>query len=353
MFLTCRALALTVGLACAARPRPAAAAAGGPCTADVAAGADLQPAIERAAAGRRGAVVCLGPGDFRLRRFLALRDGIVLRGAGEATVLRLDDGTQSPVIVIGDWERRVPRRPTSDVTIERLRIVAGGPGGSELVPTQPWLTNSAIVVRAGRNVAIRDVAIDACRSACILTEHGTRAITIERVDVGGSVWDGIALNRTSGARIVGNRVHDHTAAGITCEHLTDSVVADNAVDGNRTHGVYLSDSYGNTFTRNTFAANVLSGVFLACAVRSHRPVVRCWPDSMSAGNVFAANRFVDDRVGFMVGTDSGSPCTGAGFVRNRSRDDVFVRTPRQDPRATVFGRCVAYERRGTPSTGAP
>ena len=218
-----------------------------PCTVTLSPGDDVQRAAERAA------VVCLRPGEFALRRFLALtRDGRVVRGAGPSTVLRLDAGVQSPVVVIGDPDRPVPRRPTTHVTIENLRIVGGGPGGPEALPDRPYLTNSALVVRAGRDVTIRDVAISGCRSACLLTERDTRRITIAHDDIGGSVWDGVALNRTSNARIVGNTIHDNTAAGISAEHLVRSVVTDNVVRDNRTHGLYLSDSYGNTFARNRF-----------------------------------------------------------------------------------------------------
>ena len=64
---------------------------------------------------------------------------------------------------------------------------------------------------------------------------------------------------------------------------------------------------------------------------------------MSAGNVFAHGRFVDNRVGYMVGADSSAPCGGRGFTPNRSHADVFLRTPRADPRATAFGRCLRFE----------
>src|SRR5690242_5745547 len=82
------------------------AAAPPPCTRTLSPGDDLQRAVDRA---RAGAVVCLAAGEFRLSHFLSItRDRIVLRGAGDATVLRLDDGAESPVVVIGDAEARTP-----------------------------------------------------------------------------------------------------------------------------------------------------------------------------------------------------------------------------------------------------
>src|SRR5262249_47500732 len=151
--------------------------------------------------------------------------------------------------------------------IEHLRVVGGGRGGSEAFPEHRWLNNSADVVRAGRGITIRDVEVTACRSACILTEHDTRNVTIEDARVSSSVWDGVSLNRTAGAHVVGNVIRDNTAAGITAEHLEDSVVERNTIAGNKTHGIYLSDSRRNRFADNRFVDNVLSGVFLTCAVR--------------------------------------------------------------------------------------
>jgi len=87
---------------------------------------DVQSAIDR------GGVVCLGEGEFRLSRMLVVgRDAVTLRGRGPATVLRLADGVQTPVVVIGDFEHETPSHPTSDVTVERLRIVGGGRDGHE------------------------------------------------------------------------------------------------------------------------------------------------------------------------------------------------------------------------------
>jgi parallel beta-helix repeat protein len=336
--LTSVVVALVLGLAA---PGSVGSTEPAPCTRELSPADDVQRAVD--AAGPR-AVICLQPGEFRLRRFLALaRDGIDLRGSGDRTVLRLDDDVQSPVVVIGDAEARVPRRLTSDVTIERLRIVGGGTIGAEASVDRPYLTNSAVVVRGARDVVIRNTSISACRSACILTEHDTRRILIEQNDVSGSVWDGMALNRTAHARVTANTIHDNVAAGISAEHLEESRVERNVIRENGTHGLYLSDSYRNTIAGNRFVGNILSGVFLTCAVRKREPPVRCWTGSMSAANVFDGDAFVTDRVAYMVGADGGSPCGGQGFRRNVSRREVFVRTPREDPRARLFGRCLVYD----------
>jgi parallel beta-helix repeat protein len=335
-----RAVAL---LLCVTAVHPAAAPGRERCTVVLGPGRDLQKEIDRLPADGVPATVCLRAGEFRLRRFVSIaRDRVVLRGAGRTTVLRLAEGTESPVVVVGDYAHATPPRAVSDVTIEQLRIVGGGRGGSEFLRGHPHITNSAVVVRAGRRVAIRHLEVTACRSACILTERDSGEVTIEHSTVGDSVWDGISLNRTSGARLVGNAIRDNTAAGITAEHLVDSVLEDNVVSGNRTHGLYLSDSSRNIVAGNRFAANVLSGVFVTCAIRYRAPVVQCWNDSMARENVFTRNEFVGNRVGFIVAADGAADCMSPGFVPNLSRGDLFAHNPSQEPDWATYGGCLRY-----------
>ena len=313
-----------------------------PCTLALPAGGDLQKAVDGIATNGPSATVCLGEGEFRLERFVAIdRDGVSLRGRGASTILRLREGTASPVIVAGDYAHATPQREIANVTIENLRIVGGGAGGSEFQTGHPYLTNSAIVVRAGRQIAIRHVDVTACRSACILTEQESRDVAIEGNEISGSVWDGISLNRTTRARLVGNTIRTNTAAGITTEHLEDSLIEDNVVIGNGTHGIYLSDSYGNRIDRNRFSKNVISGVFVTCAVHDRDPVL-CWSDSMSGDNVFEKNALIGNRVAYMVGADDAANCSKPTFTANLSRGDLFLQNPNETPEAAAYGRCMRY-----------
>lgn len=313
------------------------------CDLTLAAGSDLAAELARLPERPAQLTICLARGEFPLRTFIAIeRDGVTLRGRGAATVLRLAPATASPVIVIGDYGRRVPRRATSHVTVEHLSVIGGGPSDSEFEPNHPYLTNSGIVIRRGRDVVIRDVDVTSCRSACIVTEHDTDGLVIEDSHVARSVWDGISLNRTSRARLVGNVIRGNTAAGITVEHLENSVIRENVLTGNKTHGIYLSDSYGNRIEDNRFADNVLAGVFLTCAIR-HREPVRCWDHSMSSGNRFTRNQFTENRSGFTVAADDAANCAVPGYRPNVSQRDLFARNPNEEPSWEIYGRCLRYE----------
>jgi hypothetical protein len=320
-----------------------AARAGGECSVRLVPGDDVQAAIDRVAPSR--GTVCLGAGEFRLRRFLSIAaDGVALRGEGPATVLRLDDGVQSAVVVVGDHRARVPARPVEDVAIERLRIVGGGPGGDESSSEFPYLTNSAVVIRTGHRIALRELDVSACRSACVLTERDTRDVVIEDSTIGPSVWDGIAFNRTRGARVVGNTIHDATAAGITAEHLEDALIERNLVRHNGSHGIYLADSYNNEVRDDGFEDDVDAGVFLTCSVRDRDPGrVRCWDGSMSQGNTFEHNAFVRNRRAYVVAADAAASCRAPGFVHNVSRGDDFGGAA-VDQDVARFGVCLVVEK---------
>jgi parallel beta-helix repeat protein len=200
------------------------------------------------------------------------------------------------------------------------------------------------VVRTGTRTTLRALDVTACRSACVVTEHDTRDLVIEDSTITGSTWDGIALNRTARARIVGNTIRDNTAAGITAEHLEDSLVERNDVRDNRAHGVYLADSYRNRFRANGFAGNTNAGVFLTCAVRDREPGrVRCWDRSMSAGNTFEDDAFVGNRRTFIVAADAAAPCTVPGFAVNVARRETYVGGSHVDEDPERFGRCLELE----------
>jgi len=336
------AILFALALAWSCRVATAVAAGGGGCTTTLAAGDDVQQAIDGLPAGPAPRTVCLGAGEFRLARHLTIdRDGVRLRGTGPSTILRLAEGVQSAIVVVGDPAHEVPSHPVSEVAIERLRIVGGGRSGPEFDVEAPYLSNSAVVIRAGRHVVLGDLEVSDCRSACIVTERDTRDLTIERTSIQGSTWDGISLNRTGRARIVGNTIRGNTAAGVTVEHLEDSLVADNTIADNGSHGVYLSDSYRNRFLRNRFMHNVNAGVFVTCAVRYRDPgPVLCWPDSMSRANTFEDNTFVGNRRAYIIAADAAANCTGRDVVPNLSRGDRFVDQPGIEQRAEAFGRCL-------------
>jgi parallel beta-helix repeat protein len=192
------------------------------------------------------------------------------------------------------------------------------------------MMNSAVVVRGGAHVTLRGLDVDGCRSACILTERGSRDITIEQNTGRHSAFDGLSLNDTSFARIVGNRFSDNHAAGITAEHLEDSILAGNNLSRNGSEGIYLSDSRRNRIEANTIGYNEFAGVFLTCAVIQHALPILCRVNTMSQDNVFAGNRFLHNRYAYFPEPNPAASCREANQVPNQSRNDAFIGNPNGD-----------------------
>lgn len=310
------------------------------CTTRLAAGAGLQQAFNALPADGKPATLCLAAGEYRLQRLVAIRrDHLLLRGAGDATMLRMQDGVAQSllVVVVGDELNEQPARTVRDVSIEKLRLV-GAAAEHEFMPERPWLSNSGIIVRGGENIRLRALSLSACRSACILTERGSRQVTIDNNRVSGAVWDGVSFNRSAGIRLGNNDIRGNVAAGITAEHLEDSEIRGNIVSGNGSVGIYLSDSLRNRFVGNTVSDNLKAAIFLTCAVRFRKPQpVQCWDNSMSQGNVFERNELTLNPYGYTVGADDAANCAKPQWQANIWRDNRSD-APNLDPQPERFGR---------------
>lgn len=326
---------------CAAVPARAAAKPAEqatPCTRTAVPGDDLQAAIDGLPAQRR-ATLCLQSGHYELAGLLAIRrDGITLRGTGTDTVLQLRDGVQQPLLVIGDYANEVPSAPIRNVVVENLHLI-GNHAAHEFMPEHPYLSNSAVVVRGGHDVDLRQLVVERCRSACLLSERDTQGLAITDSDVSGATWDGVSFNRSSHVTMSGNHVHDNAAAGITTEHLEDSDIRDNVFERNGSQGLYLSDSRDNRFVGNRFVGNTRAGVFLTCSIRYRTPEVLCWDNSMSQDNVFEHNLFEGSPYTFTIGVDRAADCKAADFKPNLWRDNQADASGFNPPK-DVYGTCV-------------
>ncbi|KAB7771344.1 right-handed parallel beta-helix repeat-containing protein [Xanthomonas maliensis] len=312
------------------------------CTAKVRPGQDLQKAIDALPQGDKPVTLCLEKGEFPLKGLVSIHRGnLTLHGQGPSTVLRMADGVQQPVLVVGDYENQQPTGVIRDVDIENMQIVAST-GDKEFMPERPYLSNSAVVVRSGQGIRLAGLQVNKCRSACLLSEYDTRDLTIENNDVSGAIWDGVSFNRTSQVKMFNNYLHDNVAAGLTTEHLEDSEIRDNRFARNGSQGIYLSDARRNRFANNQFEGNHSAGIFLACAIRYRTPEILCWDNSMSQDNVFENNRFTGNPFTYTIGVDRAANCNGADFKPNVWRhNEADVAGVDIDPKR--YGYCVRHE----------
>lgn len=311
-------------------------------------GEDLQNAFDGLPSNGQHQTVCLDAGTYRLNEMVVIERGnLTLRGqaseGAKATVLQMQEGISSPVLVLGDAYHREPQSPVRQVTVEDLAIRGDASTEREFKPALPYLSNSGLIVRRGEGIVLRNLDIRHCRSACLLTEYHSRDVLIENNYISQAEWDGLSLNRAGPTRVVGNVIEDNVAAGITVEYLQGSEVVDNVIADNGSHGLYLADAEHNRFSNNLIRNNQLAGVFLTCSIR-HRDPVLCWDDSFSRDNVFSNNRFEHNRYGFRIAVDKAANCQERGGPpTNVSRGDVFVDSPNKEPAWEEYGRCIAYD----------
>jgi parallel beta-helix repeat protein len=343
MLLPTRALPLALFLLTVAAPAAHAAVRAKPaaaCSAQVAPGADLQQAIDRLPDDQHPAILCMKKGEYPLTQLLHIdRDGVQLRGAGAQTVIRMREDVQQPLIVVGDYLNQQPSRRIRDIVIENLRLIGTTKIEHEFVPERPYLSNSAVVVRAGDNIRLTGLQVSQCRSACLLSEYDTSGLTIERSDVSGATWDGLSFNRTAKVRVIDNYIHDNVAAGITTEHLEDSEIRSNRLERNGSQGVYLADARRNQFIGNQFTGNKSAGVFLACSIRYRTPEILCWDNSMSQDNRFENNTFTGNPYTYTIGVDRAANCKAADFRQNQWHQNQADASGFNPP-PEVYGQCV-------------
>ena len=305
---------------------------------------DLQATLDQLPDDDSRQVLCLGNGEFQLDSMVTLtRNNTILRGEGrDKTVLKMKDGVSSPVLVLGDAMHQQPSRKIQNVQVEALAIRGGGESDSEFFADLPYLSNSALIVRQGEDIVLRDLDVRDCRSACVLTEYHSRDVRIENNHISHAQWDGVSLNRAGPTALVGNTIRDNVAAGLTVEYLQSSDIRDNVIADNGSHGMYLADAEHNDFSNNQIEHNGMAGVFLTCSVRERDPVL-CWDNSFSRDNTFTDNRFSHNRFGYQIAVDDAANCLGRQTPPNVSRGDTFKNSPNEEPAWDRFGRCIAFE----------
>lgn len=315
----------------------------GECTRTVGPGANLQQAIDQLPVDVSPATLCMSKGLYPITGLLHIdRSGVHLRGAGPETVIQMKDGVQQPLIVIGDYAHQQPSHPVENVSVENMRIVGTTHLEHEFMPERPYLSNSVVVVRAGKRIVLNGLTVSQCRSACLLSEHDTTDLTIQNSDVSGATWDGLSFNRSSRIQVLDNVIHDNVAAGITTEHMEDSLVRGNRLERNGSQGVYLSDSNRNRFEHNEIIGNKTAGVILACSIRFRSPELLCWDNSMSQDNLFERNHFQGNPYIYTIGADRAANCKSPEFKQNLWRGNV-ADVGGYNPPAEYYGNCVRME----------
>lgn len=253
---------------------------------------------------------CAGP-------LVIARDDVVLRGAGPATVLRLGDRANAPVLVIGATDT-VPATTFRRISVIDLAIDGNRQSQQyecfqgECSATNA-LRNNGITLRRVEDVLIQGVRITAARSGGVVTELGVRRATIRDLTVSDSFFDGLAGYETEDSLFDGMYLHGNLAAGLSFDiDFNNNIVANTVIQGSGKVGIFMRDSRDNVFTGLQIRNSGEHGIFLA--------QVDAEIDTPAAGNTFANIVVAGSKgAGVRVGDAScvNNMVVGAQLVGNR------------------------------------
>jgi parallel beta-helix repeat protein len=218
-----------------------------------------------------GGVVELGPGLFHVSEPIVIeRDGVELRGAGEETVLRLTDGANCPVLVIGSTVTPIPH-VTRDVIVRFLQIDGNRGtqsfecwGGACDGGDKSFIRNNGITVRGTEDSRIEHVSTHNCRSGGIVLEKGCRRVHISHFEAYNNEFDGLAAYETEDSQFTHMKLHTNRSAGVSVDwRFHHNLVADSEIFNNGSQGIFMRDSSENRFKNLILRNNGLQGIFIA------------------------------------------------------------------------------------------
>ncbi len=259
---------------------------------------DIQKAITKLPAS--GGEVIIPSGIYDCSAPIVMdKNNVVLRGEGSSTVLRLDDATNAPVLVMGRTEN-VPQQATKHIKVSHLMIDGNRENqtrecmGGECSEQFP-LRNNGISIRRCVDCTVESVTVHSAISGGLVTELGCRRLTIRDYTSYNNEFDGLAGYETEDSTFSGINLFGNKAAGISTDiKFNNNKFYDVTISDNKSVGIFMRDSLDNSFTNLHIRNNEQHGIFLA--------QVNSDPETAATGNTFTS----------VVITNSG----GAGIQAN-------------------------------------
>ncbi len=272
----------------------------------------------------RGGEVVLPPGMIEIRQPIVLRrDHQSLRGSGTATVLRLADGANCPVIILGE--------PVNNphITVKHLRLSNFSIDGNRSHQQHElWrlrgegseIRNNGITVQNVSDSMVEQITSAHCRSGGLVTTRNVRRLTVQEYTAFDNEFDGLACYQTEDCLFTGLRLHDNPGAGISLDLAFNHNVVSNAVLTANDLGIFMRESRDNRFYNISIRRSHHYGVFMAHAERQTGrgwlPVPRTECAHNSFTNLFASSC---GSAGFRV---NNTTCTNNVIVAAQFQDNV-------------------------------
>ena len=230
-------------------------------------GIEIQKALD--GLPKAGGEVVLTAGMFEVAQPINLqRDNQTLRGAGAGTVLRLADGANCPVIILGEPLNH-PIHLVSHLRVAELSIDGnrfhqqqecwqGSGEGSQI-------RNNGITVQTVTDSTVEHVTSSRCRSGGLVTSHIVRRLTVRDFTAFDNQFDGLACYQTEESLFTLLYLHNNPGAGISLDLAFNHNVISNAVLTGNNLGIFMRASRNNQFLNVTIHDSRQYGIFMAQA----------------------------------------------------------------------------------------
>ena len=214
-----------------------------------------------------GGEVVLPAGEFAVTQPIVLRrDYQTLRGAGDATVLRLAAGADCPVIILGE-PLNYPKHTIKNLCVAGLLI----DGNREMQSRELWhlsgegseIRNNGITVQRVSDSVVENVTCSRCRSGGLVTTLDVRRLTVRHLTAFDNEFDGLACYQTEHSVFTDLYLYGNPGAGISLDLAFDGNIISNAVLVANDLGVFMRASHDNEFYNLTIHNSHHFGVFMA------------------------------------------------------------------------------------------
>ena len=275
----------------------------------------IQQALD--ALPKRGGEVVLPPEKISIRQPVVLRrDNQTLRGSGTATILRLADNANCPVLILGEPVNH-PKRTVSHLRVADLFI----DGNRRNQQRELWrlagegsqIRNNGITIQGVSDSMVENVTCADCRSGGLVTTLGVKRLTVRGLTAFDNQFDGLACYHTTHSVFSDLYLHDNPGAGISLDLAFDHNVISNAVLNANDLGIFMRASRDNQFHNVTIDNSHRFGVFMAHAEQFIAGVLQAAPESECTQNSFT--NLIAKNCGRAVFRVNNSSCTNNVIIR--------------------------------------
>ena len=315
-------------------------------------GVEIQKALD--SLPKAGGEVVLAAGIFEVAQPIILRrNNQTLRGAGAATVLRLADGANCPVIILGEPVNH-PRHMVSHLRVAELSI-----DGNRLHQQQEgWLCsgegsqirNNGITVQTVSDSTVEHVTTSRCRSGGLVTSHIVRRLSVRDFKAFDNQFDGLACYQTEESLFTQLYLHDNPGAGISLDLAFNHNVISNAVLTANNLGIFMRASRNNQFLNVTIRDSRQYGVFIAQAETRTALGWGLAPRTECADNLF--NNLITTNCGGAAFHVNNASCTNniisCARIEGNLQGDLALGSRNESRLGEAMYRCPSLSSLGMP-----